>query len=111
MERRILREKRTIEAMIHLYCSDQHGTQGALCEDCDELLKYAWNRLDKCPFKDEKPACNHCRVHCYAPAKRQAVQDMMRYAGPRMLVRHPWLSCWHLIDTLRKAPSIHQKRK
>jgi hypothetical protein len=32
------------------------------------------------------------------------VRDVMRYAGPRMLTRHPWLAIAHLIDGQRPAP-------
>jgi hypothetical protein len=28
----------------------------------------------------------------------------MRYAGPRMLFRHPVLTLFHLVDKLRKEP-------
>ena len=43
-------EARTIEAMIGLFCREQHG--GAiLCEECRQLLDYARLRLEKCPFQ------------------------------------------------------------
>jgi len=34
------------------------------------------------------------------------VRIIMRYAGPRMLWRHPVLSVRHWLDGLRKAPSV-----
>jgi hypothetical protein len=43
-------------------------------------------------------------VHCYKPDMREKVRAVMRYAGPRMLRRHPVLSVLHLIDSLRKTP-------
>jgi hypothetical protein len=30
----------------------------------------------------------------------------MRFAGPRMMYRHPWLSMRHLLDTRRPAPEL-----
>ena len=45
--------------------------------------------------------------HCYAPAQRQAIKDVMRYAGPRMLLSHPVMTVCHGIDTLRARQS-HQ---
>ena len=54
-----------------------------------------------CPFIATKTFCSQCRVHCYAPAQRQAIKDVMRYAGPRMLLRHPVMAVHHGIDTLR----------
>jgi hypothetical protein len=35
---------------------------------------------------------------------RERVRVAMRYAGPRMLFRHPIMALLHLIDGLRKEP-------
>ena len=35
---RITREKKTIEAMVHIYCKNKHKTHGDLCAECDELF-------------------------------------------------------------------------
>jgi len=53
-----------------------------VCEECRELLVYAEQRRVRCT-KDPKPACKDCDTHCYRPAMRQKVRDVMRYAGPR----------------------------
>ncbi len=105
---RIRREQRTITAMLHIYCRDHHGAD-PLCSDCQRLLDYAHRRLDVCPFGEAKPACNHCRVHCYSAAMKTRVKEVMRYAGPRMLARHPVLALFHILDKLRKVPSLHQR--
>ena len=108
---RIAREKKTIEAMVQLYCSDHHPGTGRLCTDCEKLLAYAKRRLDSCPFQQAKPACNHCLVHCYAPKMRDSVKQVMRYSGPRMLLRHPMLSLLHLLDKFRKVPTLQEVRR
>jgi hypothetical protein len=95
---RMTREARTIEAMIGIYCHDHHGTRGLdLCADCAGLLSYAGLRLEKCPFQENKTTCAKCPVHCYKPARREQVRAVMRYAGPRMLFRHPILAFYHLV--------------
>ncbi len=104
--RRIAREKRTIAAMAQIYCRDHHGGSDKLCDQCSSLLDYAVRRLDVCPFQEEKPACNHCRVHCYSIVMRERVKVVMRYAGPRMALRHPLLSLFHLRDKGRTAPEL-----
>jgi hypothetical protein len=38
---RIQREKRTVSAMIALYCRAHHSAGAALCEDCERLCDYA----------------------------------------------------------------------
>ena len=69
-----------------------------------ELLAYARARLSRCPYQEGKTTCARCPVHCYRPAMRARIRRVMRYAGPRMLTRHPLLALRHLIDGLRKEP-------
>jgi len=104
MHRRLARERRTIEAMIGLYCRAHHGTRGQPCPECRTLLEYAWVRLEKCPFQEGKTTCARCPVHCYRPDMRTRVRAVMRYAGPRMLLRHPVLTLLHMLDGLRREP-------
>jgi len=101
---RIEREKKTIRHMIEIHCRGRHDTSGALCADCRQLMDYAMRRIDGCPYRDGKPACGRCPVHCYAPAMREQVRAVMRYAGPRMLIFHPILAVMHFADELGKAP-------
>jgi len=103
---RLRREWRTVEAMIALACRGRHrGRRGALCPACDELRSYAELRLTRCPFGAGKPTCANCRVHCYRPEMRERMRDVMRFAGPRMLTRHPYLALMHLVvDERRPAP-------
>lgn len=69
----------------------------------------AKKRLDKCVFGEEKPACKQCPVHCYQPAKREEMKQIMRWAGPRMLWRHPILTVRHFIDDKRPVPELPEK--
>jgi hypothetical protein len=101
---RLAREWQTISAMIHLHCQDRHG-RPELCPDCRELLAYAARRLERCRFGADKPTCARCPVHCYQPTRREQIKVVMRYAGPRMLWRHPFLSLTHWLDGLRSVPN------
>ena len=100
-ERRVAREWKTVQAMIRLSCRNLHGGGQSLCVECEELRAYAEKRLEKCPFAEEKPTCVKCPVHCYEAAMRERVRLVMRYAGPRMLLRHPILTLLHLRDERR----------
>lgn len=102
LTRRMRREAQTVEHMIRRYCTDHHQHTQSLCPDCVNLLDYAHKRLRACPFQEHKTTCSRCPVHCYAPARRARIQQVMRYAGPRMLFSHPLLAILHLIDGLRK---------
>ncbi|MBM4249828.1 MAG: nitrous oxide-stimulated promoter family protein [Euryarchaeota archaeon] len=101
---RIRRERLTLEAMIRLFCRKRHHTRGALCEGCRALQEYALARLERCPFQERKPTCAKCRVHCYREPRRSQIREVMRFSGPRMLLRHPILAIGHLRDGRRPAP-------
>ena len=92
---RIAQEKRTVEQMIRLYCRHNEGEQ-ELCPACKELLDYAHARLARCPFGERKKTCRRCPVHCYKRDMRERMRLVMRYAGPRMLWRHPVAALRHL---------------
>lgn len=107
--RRRARELATIRAMLRMYCADHHDVAPETCAECAPLLAYATRRLERCVFGDAKPTCANCRVHCYSAAMREQVRTVMRYAGPRMLLRHPVLGIAHLIDGRRPAPELPKK--
>ena len=74
---RMTREKRTVEAMLELYCHDQHSTTADLCADCQVLRSYARQRLQRCPFQEGKTTCAKCPVHCYKPQMREHVREIL----------------------------------
>lgn len=102
---RLSREFKTVTAMVRVYCRGRHGNRKALCAECQPLLDYASVRLDRCRFGAEKPTCANCPVHCYQRDRREQMRVVMRYAGPRMLWRHPMLSLGHWLDGFRRAPA------
>ena len=88
-----------------MYCADHHA--GSVpCADCAALAVYAERRIQRCVFGPAKPTCANCKVHCYTADMRQRVKAVMRYAGPRMLLRHPVLAVAHMIDGRRPAPEL-----
>ncbi|MGM3175459.1 nitrous oxide-stimulated promoter family protein [Dickeya lacustris] len=108
--KRIQREMRTVQAMLILY-------ERAFPAPADEvnyyttLRDYAFNRLSKCPYGEEKPACKQCPIHCYQPAKRDAIKVIMRWAGPRMLLHHPILAIRHLLDDRKPVPARPMRQR
>lgn len=86
--KRLDSDKSTIRLMVNYYCRKCHGSH-CLCPSCAELLDYAIQRLDKCPWGDRKPTCRRCTIHCYKPSMRLRMREIMRYAAPRMLLINP----------------------
>lgn len=109
---RLGREFRTMQRMVEIHCADRHGVpRGTLCADCVEFLGYVQRRLEKCPYGEDKPTCARCPIHCYKPAQREMAREVMRYAGPRMPLSHPWLSLLHVLDKLRRVEHPMETRR
>lgn len=96
-KKRLEREKKTLKAMFKMYCKAKHHTK-ELCSDCSSLLEFAFRKLDKCPFGNEKPTCLECSIHCFRKEQKEKIREIMRYSGPRMLTRHPYFAIMHLLD-------------
>ena len=106
---RIIRERKTVEEMIKLYCHKHHGTSGReLCQSCNDLLFYAYKKIETCRFLPDKPTCRNCTVHCYAKSKKEAIRDVMRFSGPKMMFRFPGLTTLHFIDGWKDKKRIEK---
>lgn len=108
-----VRELKTIEVMVDMYCAAHHAPQQAgqaRCSNCADLLAYAQRRLERCVFGDAKPNCAKCVVHCYNKDMREQVRAVMRWAGPRMLLTHPILGIRHLIADHKPIPVLPTSR-
>jgi len=98
---RIEREKRTVGIMVKMYCNHNHGKKGSICSECNELIEFANERIEKCVFQNNKPVCSECQIHCYRQEMRDKIKVVMRFAGPRMIFLHPIIGIRHLIDKRR----------
>ena len=94
-------EKQTVARMIRLYCQKNHHSKAELCTDCQEIHDYAQLRLSQCRFGEEKTTCQKCPVHCYRKDKREKIRGIMRYAGPWMLIYHPFFALRHAFKNIR----------
>ncbi|SHH59507.1 Nitrous oxide-stimulated promoter [Caloranaerobacter azorensis DSM 13643] len=88
-------EKRLLEEMIKLYCKKKHGTEENLCPDCKELMEYAFYRLSKCPFGNNKKSCASCNIKCYDKEHKDRIKEVMKFSGWRIFFRHPIMTLRH----------------
>ncbi|MDE7469952.1 MAG: nitrous oxide-stimulated promoter family protein [Paramuribaculum sp.] len=96
------REKQVVGQMIAVYCKKRHRSVGDdLCDDCRRLTEYACRRIDCCPKGTLKTSCRKCEIHCYDPASREQIREVMRYVGPRMILINPFSAIRHLLSELR----------
>ena len=97
-------ELKTIQAMVSIYCKKHHSDCDGLCPQCQTFIDYAHEKLDRCPYGESKPACNKCPIHCYKKTEREQARTIMRYAGPRMLLKHPILTINHIKSVKTPIP-------
>lgn len=93
---RIEREKQTVRKMIELDCRHRLK-EDAMPEEYQLLAEYAYRRLDHCRYSEKKTACKDCPTHCYAPKEREAIREVMRWVGPRMIWFAPKDAILHLM--------------
>jgi len=90
-----------VETMIRLYCRancDARADNESLCSDCQKLLDYAVERLEKCPQKSTRTSCGRCSTPCYREPYKSQIRSVMKYAGPRMAFKHPIKTVKYVLD-------------
>lgn len=96
---KIKKEKEMVLFMITLFCYKKHKTSASLCENCNSLVSYAYERIEHCPFMKTKTFCSNCKTHCYNTSMREKIKEVMAFSGPRMLLYHPLTALSHLIHS------------
>ena len=48
--------------------------------------------------------CRDHEVHCYSANRRHRIKEVMRYAGPGMLLQHPVLALFHVVRFMFFSP-------
>ncbi len=109
MNARRAREKKTVACMAAMYCLAHHSHGAGLCPDCESLLTYSFTRIDACMFGEGKPVCSRCSVHCYRRIMRDRIREVMRFSGPRMILRHPILAARHLLDSVMRGAGVSRQ--
>lgn len=130
--KQLQKDEATLYAMARIYCKDHHGASAGgcqnqvfaddgqartdsaahadgqlethahgLCPECAAIIDYSIQRTRACPF-DHQGNCDDCTVRCYRPEMRAGIRQIMAYAGPRMLTKHPIMAFRHLAKKLKK---------
>lgn len=88
--------------MITLYCQKKHGSK-ELCSQCNELYGYSNKKLELCQWGEDKPFCRYCPTPCYRLDMKQKIREVMRFAGPRMIIYHPSAAIKHAFASLMQS--------
>ena len=106
---------KTLAMFIQVYCRHKHaeapkaipalkthnitliaGRKIELCTECGKLLAHAFIKRTHCPMHP-KPACKHCPSHCYHPAYRAQIREVMNYSGRKLLLSGRLDYLFHLL--------------
>lgn len=102
LEKKRQKEMKMMEIIFDIY-EKGHPEEKELLSD---LRAYARERITRCPKMATKTYCSNCEIHCYKPAFRQKIKEIMRYAGPRLLLRRPVGAIDHMIKGF-----LHRRNK
>jgi hypothetical protein len=90
-------EVKTLNKFFTKFCKDKHQVSSLhgyklqynninynfevdLCNDCNKLLNYSFDRLKECPY-DIKPRCRTCATPCYEKDEWKKLAKLMKYSG------------------------------
>ncbi len=91
------KDKQTIKYMVELYCKHKLK-MNEISDEYNQLIEYAFARLEHCKYGENKPACKNCPTHCYKQEMRSKMRIVMKWAGPRMLLYSPLAAIRHLLN-------------
>ena len=92
------KDRKTLEAIGRIYCQAHHeGPRDAagLCPSCRGTVDDTLARTTSCPY-GHQANCQDCDIHCQRGEARDRIREIMRYAAPRMLLRHPLMTLDYL---------------
>jgi hypothetical protein len=88
--------------MILIFCKGHHPAGGGRCKECADLAEYAATCVALCPYGASKPVCGRCPANCFRNGMLEKMTEVMRYAGPRMLYKHPVLTARHIFAACKR---------
>ncbi len=95
---RTVKDRKVLEAMGCVFCKAHHsGEKDAcgLCPSCRATVEATLARTAVCPF-DHEGNCQDCAIHCQRGEAQERIREIMRYAAPRMALRHPLMAAEYL---------------
>ncbi|MDO5045791.1 nitrous oxide-stimulated promoter family protein [Campylobacter sp.] len=103
-EQKFIEQMSTLAKFLKTHCDDKHLNEAkkeisidlfykgenlnftvntTLCKECEELFRYAHERLLNCPH-EIKPSCRKCPHPCYDRDRWRQMAKIMRYSGMKL---------------------------
>ena len=95
---RVAKDRKVLEAIGCIFCKAHHSGEKdsrGLCPSCRETIETTLMRAAACPYGHESN-CQDCTTHCQRGEAQERIREIMRYASPRMALRHPFMTAEYL---------------
>lgn len=125
-------EKKIFLLMTSIYCEDMiSGSKKSISkykfeEDIDEFIlnrpklwKYkindtyyelvmkAFRHAERCPHSFYKTFCHQCPTTCYKLTDLEQIEPIMKYAGRKIMMKHPLIGTKFVINLLMAKKTIN----
>lgn len=72
-----------------------------------ELIMKAFRRTDRCPHSFYKTFCHQCPTTCYKSEDLENIEPIMKYAGRKIMMKHPLIGTKFVINLLMAKKTIN----
>lgn len=72
-----------------------------------ELIMKAFRHAERCPHSFYKTFCHQCPTTCYKSEDLEHIEPIMKYAGRKIMMKHPLIGTKFVINLLMAKKTIN----
>lgn len=72
-----------------------------------ELIMKAFRHAERCPHSFYKTFCHQCPTTCYKLTDLEQIEPIMKYAGRKIMMKHPLIGTKFVINLLMAKKTIN----
>lgn len=72
-----------------------------------ELIMKAFRHAERCPHSFYKTFCHQCPTTCYKSEDLEHIEPIMKYAGRKIMIKHPLIGTKFVINLLMAKKTIN----
>ena len=75
-----------------------------------ELIMKAFRHTERCPHSFYKTFCHQCPTTCYKLTDLEQIEPIMKYAGRKIILKHPIMGLKFVINLIRSKNLINKNK-
>ncbi|MFR7871750.1 MAG: nitrous oxide-stimulated promoter family protein [Fenollaria timonensis] len=79
-------------------------------DTCYELIMKAFRHTERCPHSFYKTFCHQCPTTCYKLTDLEQIEPIMKYAGRKIILKHPIMGLKFVINLIRSKNLINKNK-